>query len=33
MTVTQVDGRRIETLEIRKHMVDGDNAKSTKTAK
>ena len=33
MTVTQVDGRRIETLEIRKHMVDGDNAKSAKTAK
>lgn len=33
MTVTQVDGRRIETLEIRKHMVDGDNAESAKTAK
>ena len=33
MTVTQVDGRRIETLEIRKHMVDGDNAKSAKIAK
>ncbi|MFR6531183.1 MAG: hemolysin family protein [Bifidobacterium pseudocatenulatum] len=33
MTVTQVEGRRIETLEIRKHMVDGDNAKSAKTAK
>lgn len=33
MTVTQVDGRRIETLEIRKHMVDGDNAKSAKTTK
>ena len=33
MTVTQVDGRRIETLEIRKRMVDGDNAKSAKTAK
>ena len=33
MTVTQVDGRRIETLEIREHMVDGDNAKSAKTAK
>ena len=27
MTVTQVDGRRIETLEIRKHTVDGDAAK------
>jgi len=33
MTGTQVDGRRVETLAIRKHMVDGDNAKSTKTAK
>lgn len=33
MTVTQVDGRRIETLEIRKHTVDGDAAKSAKTAK
>lgn len=33
MTVTQVDGRRIETLEIRKHMVDGDNARSAKTTK
>ena len=30
MTVTQVDGRRIETLEIRKHTVDGDAAKATK---
>lgn len=30
MTVTQVDGRRIETLEIRKHTVDGDAAKVTK---
>lgn len=30
MTVTQVDGRRIETLEIRKHTVDVDAAKSTK---
>ena len=28
MTVTQVDGRRIETLEIRKHTVDGDAAKA-----
>lgn len=33
MTVTQVDGRRIETLEIRKHTVDGDTTKSVKTAK
>ena len=33
MTVTQVDGRRIETLEIRKHTVDDDTAKSVKTAK
>ena len=30
MTVTQVDGRRIETLEIRKHTVDVDAAKATK---
>ena len=30
MTVTQVDGRRIETLEISKHTVDGDAAKATK---
>ena len=30
MTVTQVDGRRIETLEIRKHTVDGDAAKAAK---
>lgn len=30
MTVTQVDGRRIETLEIHKHTVDGDAAKATK---
>lgn len=30
MTVTQVDGRRIETLEIRKHTVDCDAAKATK---
>ena len=30
MTVTQVDGRRIETLEIRKHTVDGDAAKAMK---
>lgn len=30
MTVTQVDGRRIETLEIRKHTVDGDATKATK---
>ena len=30
MTVTQVDGRRIETLEIRKHTVDGDAVKATK---
>ena len=30
MTVAQVDGRRIETLEIRKHTVDGDAAKATK---
>ena len=30
MTVTQVDGRRIETLEIRKHTVAGDAAKATK---
>ena len=30
MTVPQVDGRRIETLEIRKHTVDGDAAKATK---
>ena len=30
MTVTQVDGRRIETLEIRKHNVDVDAAKATK---
>ena len=30
MTVTQVDGRRIETLEIRRHTVDGDAAKVTK---
>lgn len=30
MTVMQVDGRRIETLEIRKHTVDGDAAKATK---
>ena len=30
MTVTQVDDRRIETLEIRKHTVDGDAAKATK---
>ena len=30
MTVTQVDVRRIETLEIRKHTVDGDAAKATK---
>ena len=30
MTVTQVDGRRIETLEIRKHTVDRDAAKATK---
>ncbi|MBV4125906.1 hemolysin family protein [Bifidobacterium sp. MSK.13.7] len=30
MTVTQVDGRRIETLEIRKHTVDSDAAKATK---
>ena len=30
MTVTQVDGRRIETLEIHKHTVDVDAAKSTK---
>lgn len=33
MTVTQVDGRRIEMLEIRKHTVDDDTAKSVKTAK
>lgn len=33
MTVTQVDGRRIEMLEIRKHTVDDDTAKSAKTAK
>ena len=33
MTVTKVDGRRIETLEIRKHTVDGDTTKSVKTAK
>ena len=33
MTVTQVDGRRIETLEIRKHTVDDDTTKSAKTAK
>ena len=33
MTVTQVDGRRIETLEIRKHTVDDDTTKSVKTAK
>ena len=33
MTVTQVDGRRIETLEIRKHTVYGDTTKSLKTAK
>lgn len=33
MTVTQVDGRRIETLEIRKHTVDGDAAKATKSSK
>lgn len=33
MTVTQVDGRRIETLEIRKHTVDGDAAKAAKAAK
>lgn len=30
MTVTQVDGRRIETLEIRKHTVDVGAAKATK---
>ena len=30
MTVTQVDGRRIETLEIRNHTVDVDAAKATK---
>ena len=30
MTVTQVDRRRIETLEIRKHTVDVDAAKATK---
>lgn len=30
MTVTQVDGRRIETLEIHKHTVDGDAVKATK---
>lgn len=30
MTVTQVDGRRIETLEIRKHTVDVDAAEATK---
>lgn len=30
MPVTQVDGRRIETLEIRKHTVDVDAAKATK---
>lgn len=30
MTVMQVDGRRIETLEIRKHTVDVDAAKATK---
>lgn len=30
MTVTQVDDRRIETLEIRKHTVDVDAAKATK---
>ena len=30
MTVTQVDGRRIETLEIRKRTVDVDAAKATK---
>ena len=30
MVVTKVDGRRIETLEIRKHTVDGDAAKATK---
>lgn len=33
MTVTKVDGRRIETLEIRKHTVDDDTTKSAKTAK
>lgn len=33
MTVTKVDGRRIETLEIRKHTVDDDTTKSVKTAK
>lgn len=33
MTVTKVDGRRIEMLEIRKHTVDDDTAKSVKTAK
>ena len=33
MTVTKVGGRRIETLEIRKHTVDGDTTKSVKTAK
>ena len=33
MTVTQVDGRRIEMLEIRKHTVDDDTAKYAKTAK
>ena len=33
MAVTKVDGRRIEMLEIRKHMVDGDTTKSEKTAK
>ena len=33
MTVTQVDGRRIEMLEIRKHTVDDDTAKSAKTSK
>ena len=33
MTVTQVDGRRIETLEIRKHTVDDDTTESAKTAK
>ena len=33
MAVTKVDGRRIEMLEIRKHMVDDDTTKSEKTAK
>ncbi len=33
MTVTQVDGRGIEMLEIRQHTVDDDTAKSVKTAK